>query len=179
MPDALDGVAGPFALGVREHPDWGRATIVVAAVRPDDRIGVEVYRDVRSVDGQPVSAERIVAEIASFPEPVSVIAYDGASGLAPALRRHAAETGLPYDELKPGAIVSACMDVTEMIQARRIAVDDPLIDAQIAGAARRSVGRDGAFRFAIHASLGPIDAVLAMTYAAHGIAYKQRSNIFI
>ena len=59
-----------------------------------------------------------------------------------------------------------------MIQSARLAVGDPLIDAQIATAARRNVGQDGAFRFSRRESLGPIDAVLAMTFAAHAIAYK-------
>ena len=59
-----------------------------------------------------------------------------------------------------------------MIMAGRLAVDDPLIDAQVAGAARRPVGQDGAFRFARNASLGPIDAVMAMAFAAHSAAYS-------
>jgi len=63
------------------------------------------------------------------------------------------------------------MDVAEMIGSARLAVDDRLIDAQIAGLAKRPVGQDGAFRFARNASTGPIDAVLGMTFAAHAIAY--------
>jgi hypothetical protein len=64
------------------------------------------------------------------------------------------------------------MDVTEMVQAGRLAVRDPLIDAQVAGGSRRAVGQDGAFRFSVRDSLGPIDAVLGMAFAAHAIAYK-------
>lgn len=89
------------------------------------------------------------------------------------------ETGFPWDELKPSAVVSACMDVTEMIQAARLAVGDPLIDAQIVGAARRAVGQDGAFRFSRQQSLGPIDAVMAMTFSAHGIVYPRNNGIFL
>ena len=175
---AIGRAGRPFALGIREHPGWERATIAVAGVREDGRIGVEVYRDLRATDG-PVTAERIIAEVDAFPEPVRVIAYPMESGAAAAFRRHADETGQPWDELKPAAIVSACMDTAEMIQSRRLAVDDPLIDAQIAGTARRSVGQDGAFRWSVKDSIGPIDAVYAMTFAAHAIAYSERSNIFI
>jgi len=164
----LDGVAGPYALGIDIQPGWERATIVASAIREDGRVACEVYRDLR--DG--ITAERLIAEVHAFPEPVAAVAYDGVSGAAAAFRRDAAESGHPWDELKPAAVVSACMDVTEMIQSARLAVGDPLIDAQIATAARRNVGQDGAFRFSRRESLGPIDAVLAMTFAAHAIAYK-------
>jgi hypothetical protein len=170
----LEGLTGPFALGVDVQPGWERATIVVAGIRPDGRVGIEVYRDLRASDSTPVTAARLTHEIESFPDPVQVIAYDQVSGAAPAFRRHADETGLPYDELKPSALVAACMDTVEMILSGRIAVDDPLLDAQIGWAARRNVGQDGAFRFGRAASGGPIDAVMAMTFGAHGIVYQDR-----
>jgi phage terminase large subunit-like protein len=53
---------------------------------------------------------------------------------------------------------------------RDLPVDDPLLDAQIPNAARRMVGMDGAFCFSRAQSLGPIDAIIAMTFAAHSIA---------
>lgn len=176
VPDPLHGLTGPYALGVDIQPGWERATIAVAGVREDGRIGVEVYRDIR----ENVTADGLVRLIASFPDPVATIAYDGVSGAAPTFRRDAIETGRPWDELKPAGVVSACMDVVEMIQARRLAVDDPLIDAQIPLAARRDVGQDGAFRFSRQGSAGPIDAVMAMTLAAHAIASPARApQIFI
>ena len=174
----LAGLRGPYALGIREHPGWERATICVAGTRSDGRIGVEVYRDIRGTDAVPVTAARIIGEVDAFPEEVQTIAYDMTSGLAPELRRHAAESGLPYDELKPGAVVSACMDFSEMVQSGRLACRDPLMDAQIATAGRRSVGQDGAFRYSVKDSQGPIDAVLAGAFAAHAIAYQPRMNIF-
>jgi hypothetical protein len=172
---------GPLALGVDVHPGWERATIVAAGL-VGDRVGCEVIADLRGTDDTPLTAARLVAGIHDFPQlgRVVAIAYDFSSGAAAALRRDAQETDLPYDELKPGAIVSACMDVSEMITAHRLAVDDPLIDAQIAGVARRSVGQDGAFRFGRAASPGPIDAVYAMTFAAHAAVYpRERLQIFI
>jgi len=166
----LEGLEGPFALAVDVEPGWGRATITVAGLRADGRVGVEVWRDLR--DG--ITAERLIDEVHAFPNPVVVCAYDGVSGAAPSFRRDAEETGYQWDELKSGAVIAACMDVTEMILAGRLAVDDPLIDAQIAGTARRNVGQDGLFRFSRLASLNPIDAVMSMTLSAHAIVYGGR-----
>lgn len=169
--DPLGGLSGPFALGVDVQPGWERATICAAGIRPDGRVGTSVYRDIRGTEGNPVTAQRMIEEIRKFPDPVVVIAYDGVSGAAQSFQREADETGDPWDALKPAAMVAACMDVDEMIRAGRLAVNDPLLDAQIPLAARRPVGQDGAFRFSRAASLGPIDAVMAMTLAAHAIAY--------
>jgi hypothetical protein len=172
-PEPLAGLTGPYALGVDVQPGWERATICVAGMREDGRVGTEVYRDIRAEPSNPVTAERIIAEVAAFPDmdQVYAIAYDAVSGAAPAFLRHATEKGLPWDALKPAAVMAACMDVTEMILSGRLAVDDPLLDAQIPLAARRDVGQDGGFRFARAASLGPIDAVMAMTFAAHAITF--------
>lgn len=167
----LKGLSGPYALGVDVQPGWERATICVAGIRVDGRVGVEVYRDLRGTEGSPVTAARIIDEVQRFPDPLVVIAHDQVSGAAASFQRHAEETGLPWDALKPAAMVAACMDADEMIRAGRLAVNDPLLDAQIPLAARRPVGQDGAFRFSRAASLGPIDAVMAMTLAAHAIAY--------
>jgi phage terminase large subunit-like protein len=169
--DPLGGLSGPFALGVDVQPGWERATICVAGIRTDGRVGVEVFRDIRATPDTPVTAARIAEDIRKFPDAVAVIAYDQVSGAAASFLREANETGAPWDPLKPAAIVAACMDVDEMIRAGRLAVDDPLLDAQIPLAARRPVGADGAFRFSRAASLGPIDAVMAMVLAAHAIAY--------
>lgn len=171
--EPLAGLSGPFALGIDVNPGWDRATIVVAGIRTDGRIGAEVHRDLRATDGEPITAARILAEVERFPYPVAVIAYDSISGAAPAFLRHEAESGFPWDALKPGAMVAACMDVAEMILSGRLAVDDPLLDAQITLVGRRSVGQDGDFRFSRAASAGPIDAVMALTLAAHAIAYQK------
>lgn len=169
----LDGLTGPYALGVEVQPGWERASITVSGVREDGRIGTEVYRDLRRDAGTSVTADRLVKEIEAFPDidDVVVIAYDGVSGAAPRFARHHEETGFPWDPLKPAAMVAACMDAMEMILAGTLAVDDPLIDAQVKFVKKRPVGQDGAFRFARQASLGPIDAFMAMVLSAHAIAY--------
>jgi hypothetical protein len=167
----LDGLSGPYALGVDVQPGWERATVCVAGIRQDGRVGVEVYADIRGTEHDPVTAARIVAVVERFPDELVTIAYDSVSGAAPAFSRHGDESGLPWEALKPGAVVDACMDVDEMIRSGRLAVDDPLLDAQIPLAARRPVGQEGAFRLSRAASLGAIDGVMAMTLAAHAIVY--------
>ena len=169
----LAGLTGPYALGVDIQPGWERATICAAGTREDGKVGAEVYRDLRRTEGEPVTTARIIAEVEAFPEieNVLVIAYDQVSGGAPAFLRHHEETGLPWDPLKPAAMVAATMDVTERILAGTLAVDDPLIDAQAAMVAKRPVGQDGAFRFSRQASSGPIDAFMAMTLAVHAVAF--------
>ena len=167
-PEPLAGLSGPYALGIDIQPGWERATIAIAGIRGDGRIGVEILHDLR--EGT-VTAQRIVDLVHAFPDPVQVIAFDQVSGAGSAFVRDGEETAWPWDPLKPAAVAAACMDVDEMIRSGRLAVDDPLLDAQIANTARRPVGQDGAFRFDRTHSLGPIDAVFAMTFAAHAIAY--------
>jgi hypothetical protein len=171
----LEGLGGPYALGVDVAPEWTRATICVAGIREDGRVGVEVFRDLRDN----VTADKIIAAVHSFPEDVAAVAYGSVIGAAPSFRRDATETGHPWDELTPSAVVSACMDVSEMVHAKRLAVGDPLIDAQIAGTAKRNVGTEGAFRWSRKDSSGPIDAVYAMTFAAHSILFKGSTGIHI
>jgi hypothetical protein len=169
-PAPLDGLDGPYVLAVDVQSGWQRATISVAGMRTDGRVGVEVLRDIREEPGSPVTAARIIAELEAFPGYVASIVFDSISGIGPELRRRAQETGLPYTELTRGDFVSACMDVTEMIHSGRLAVDDPLLDAQMPMVAKRSVGADGAFCFSRGDSLGPIDAFLSMTFAASAMA---------
>jgi hypothetical protein len=169
----LSGVDGPFALGVQVAVGWMRASIMVAAVRPDGRVAVEVLHDFRGSEDHPVEADQVTAAIATFANthPLQVIAYDASGAIAPAATRHALATGLPYDPLKPAAVVAACMDLDELIGSVRLAHNDPLLDYQLPLAAKRPVGTDGAWRWGIRASAGDVDAIVAMTYAAHAITY--------
>ena len=129
---------------------------------------MEVYRDIR----EDVTVDRLLREVQAFPQPVRVIAYPSVSGASSGFQRDLELTQRPWDELSPGMVVSACMDVYEMIGSARLAVDDPLIGAQSTTVAKRDVGQDGAFRFSRRHSSGPIDAFMAMTFAAHAAAYK-------
>jgi hypothetical protein len=165
----LEDVDGPYALGVDVDPGWSRATITASAIRDDYRVGAEVYADLRA-EAQPLTAERLLDTVRAFPRPVVAIAYDSVSAAAAAFRRDAEQSALPWIEYKPAEVTAACMDMAEMIQSRRLAVDDPLLDAQIPTTAKRNVGQDGAFRFSRAQSLGPIDGVMSMTFACHAIA---------
>lgn len=174
VPHPLRGVDGPYALGVDVALGATRATLAVAAVRLDGRVGVEVLRDLRAPPNSTIASGQLVAVVRGFEQPLAYVAYDKAIGVASALDRDAAESGLPYDGYQPGQMVEACMDVAEMISSQRLAVDDPLLDAQAPYVARRTVGNEGAFRFTRTASSGDIDAFMAMTLAAHAIAYTLR-----
>lgn len=177
LKEPLGSVEPPFALGIGVSPGWERASIAVAGVRPDGRIGVEIHRDFR--DG--VTPAQVTAAVNAFSVErwPQAIAFDASSGGAGEFTRAGEETGQPYDGLKPSAMVSATMDVSEMIMAGRLAVDDPLLDYQIGMVVKRPVGADGAFRFGRSASLGPIDAIEAMALAAHAIAYRgSKPNIW-
>ena len=172
LAEPLAGLEGPFALGIDVQPGWERATVTVAGLRPDGRVGVEVYRDMRADPGHQVFADQIIAAVRGFPDIdyVMAIAYDQVSGAAPAFVRAAMEDGLPWEALKANHVVAACMDLDELVVSRRLAVDDPLLDAQIPMAGRRAIGFEGAFRFSRKESPGPIDAVLSLAFAAHAIA---------
>ena len=165
--EPLAGATESYVLGVDVHPGWERATITVAAMREDGRVGVEVHRDLRGG----LTADDVIEAAESFPaiDRVLRIIVEGSSGLGPAAMRRQVESGYPWELWKPGLVTEACMDVSELIIAGKLAVDDPLLDAQIIMAARRDVGSDGAFRFSRKDSLGPIDGVMAMTFAVHGI----------
>ena len=169
-PDPLKDVPEPFALGIGVAPGWERATIAVAALRPDGRIGVEVFRDLR----ENVSPQAVTEAVDAFSRRqwAQVVAYDASSGGAGEFMRHGQESGNNYDPLGPRAMTMATMDVTEMIAAGRLAVDDPLLDYQIGLVVKRMVGPDGAFRFSRADSLGPIDAIEAMLLAAHAISFS-------
>jgi hypothetical protein len=172
LPSPLEDLVGPFALGIDVQPGWERATVTVAGLRADGRVGVEVYRDIRADAAAPVTGDRIIEVVRGFPaiDYVMAIAYDQVSGAAPAFVRAAMEDGLPWEPLKANQVVAACMDLDELVVSGRLAVDDPLLDAQIPMAGRRAIGFEGAFRFSRKDSPGPIDAVLSMTFAAHAIA---------
>ena len=172
--DPLKDAPGPFALGIDVQPGGVRATIAVAAVRADGRIGVEIFRDLRAGVGQVIGSQQLLTELHRFKERIARVAYDKAIGAASAFERDALESFLPWDGLTPGAMVDACKDVDEMIASGRLAIDDPLLDAQMPHVARRLVGNEGAFRFSRGLSTGPIDAFLAMVLAAHAIAYGQQ-----
>ena len=178
-PDPLADATGPYVLGVSVGPDWLRATVGVASLRVDGSLGVGVLHDLRAQAGHPLTADDVIQAVHSFEGYPAAVLYEGGAAGAPAFKRDAEQTGYPWEELTPAKVAAACGDVAELVQAGLLAVDDPLIDAQVATMGRRPVGMEGAFRFARNVSTGPIDAALAMTWAAHGARRKPVTNIHV
>lgn len=173
LPDPLAATeGGTYALGVGIGPDWQRATVCAAASRDDGRIGAAVVADLRASAERPLTAQNVIDAVRAFPGSVVAVAFEGAAAGAPSFEADAYQTGHPWDKLSPSAVVAASMDVAELVQAGMLAVDDPLLDAQVASAGRKRFGLEGSFRFARSASAGPIDAFLAMVYAVHAIRYN-------
>lgn len=162
----LEGCTGPFYLGVDVHPGWERATVSVAAMREDGRVGLEVWRDLRQSDGE-LTVSTIIAALDAFPGQVAAVIYEAVIGPAAELGRHGEGVwGTEYRPLKPNQVVASCIDFMELMVAGRLAVGDPLLDAQIPMVAKRPVGQDGAYRWSRAHSTGPIDGVFAATFAA-------------
>jgi hypothetical protein len=172
-PDPLAGLEGPFDLGVDVQPGWERASVYVAGVRPDGRVGVEPWRDLRAADG-PLTAQTIIDAVMAFPRPRRTVSYEAVIGPAGELGRHGEnDWGVEWRALKPNQVLAACIDTMQLVQGERIAVADPLLDAQIPMVALRPVGQDGAYRWSRALSSGPIDAVFAMTFAVSAAVNAQ------
>lgn len=168
LANPLAEVSGPYTLAVEVTADWTDATIAVAALRKDGRVGVEIHKHFEGTASAPITGDMVTKVISAFAEKyaVSHIAYPASSALAPSFARHTALTGLPYLALAAVGIPPACADFAEAVGSKRLAHDDPLLDGQMAWAARRFVGREGAWRWAVTASAGPITAVIAATLAS-------------
>lgn len=171
LADPLEGHDDLLALGVDVNAGWDRATIAVAGRRRDGRIGAELYRDLRAADGK-ITPELVIDLVRGFPEinRTVAIAFDLVGAGGPAFARAEQADGLPWTAFGANDVVAASMDVTALILATRLAVDDPLLTAQLAFVDRRPIGAEGAFRFSRQGSTGPIDAWLAMSFAIHAIA---------
>jgi len=170
-------VSDGYVVGVDIQANLSEATIVVAAQRTDGRIGVEVHRHLEQRKELPLSASDVMVEIAKIASKVKVdaIVYPASSALAPAFERHAVESGLPYKALQGPKQAQACADFAEAVTSGRLAHDDPYLDSQIAGAQRRFIGTEGAWRWAISGSpaTGTIAATLASMVAASAAAPVQ------
>lgn len=162
--DPLEGVTA-YHLGIDVHPGWERASVYVAGVRPDGRIGVEPWRDLRAEAG-PLTAATIIEAVRSFPRPRRTVSWEAVIGPAAELGRAGDDDwGVEWRALRPNQVVAACIDMMQLVQAGRIAVADPLLDAQVPMVAMRPIGQDGAYRWSRAMSRGPIDAVFAATFA--------------
>lgn len=178
-PEPVPERADIYHLGVSVGPDWERATITLSAQREDGRVGTGVYRDLRAAPGDALTAKDIIDAVHAFPGYAASVSFEASSAGAPAFRRDRDETGWQWTELRPSDVVAACMDTVELVQAGMLAVDDPLLDAQVALAGRKPVGVEGAFRFARSVSTGPIDALLAATFSTYAARFASDVGIYI
>jgi hypothetical protein len=159
-------VAGGYVVACDVLSTWSEGSIIVAALRKDGKVGVEVHRHLLSRPDRPLTAPDFTREVAAIAAKVKVdkVVYSASSALAPAFERHAAEnSALEYQSMSAVKNLMACADLAEAVTARRIAHDDPFLDSQVAVAQRRFVGSEGAWRWTI--SNAPITGVVAATFA--------------
>lgn len=172
VPSPLDPsvVAGDYVIGVDVTSTWSEGAIVIASLRSDGRVGVEVHRHLKDRAGATLSAAQFTEQIDNLAAKLRVVSivYSQSSALAPALERHRVHTHLPYAPINGVKMQGNCEDFAEAVIAGRLAHDDPYLDSQVAQAQRRYIGSDGAWRWAI--SQTPINGVVAMTMATAAAA---------
>lgn len=161
----LDDVVGRYTIGVDVQASWQQGTIVVAAMRSDGRVGVEVHRHLKARPTQALTADDFVREILQVMSKVDVerIVYAHSSALLPALERVGIERGLPCEPVNSTKLMQACHDFAEAVVSKRLAHDDPFLDSEINVAQRRFIGSDGGWRWVITPE--PVTSVVASTLA--------------
>jgi hypothetical protein len=165
-------VQGNYVIACDVTSTWGEGSIIIAAMRKDGKVGVEVHRHLIARADVPLSASDFTREVAAIAAKVRVdaVVYSASSALAPAFERHAVESMLPYQSIPATKLLMACADFAEAVTSRRLAHDDPFLDSQIASAQRRFIGSDGAWRWTI--SKTPVTGVVAATI---GVAIAAKS----
>jgi hypothetical protein len=163
-PEVVGGEA-KYAIGVDVTSAWSEGSIIVAAQRLDGTVGVETHRYLRQRPDVPLVAEDFTTEVVKLARRLRVehVVYAAQSPLAPALERMGIIHAIPLLPLSYSRNAAACDDFAEAVIAKRIAVDDAHLDAQIGSAQRRFVGSEKQWRWAISAA--PITSVVAMTFA--------------
>ena len=156
-------VAEGYVIACDVVSTWSEGSIIIAALRKDGRVGVEVHRHLLARTERPLTAPDFTREVAAIASKykIDAIVYSASSALAPAFERHATETGLPYLSISASRNIMACADFAEAVTAKRIAHDDPFLDSQVASAQRRFIGSEGAWRWTISGT--PITGVVGMT----------------
>jgi len=176
-PLAPESVAGGYVIACDVLSTWSEGSIIIAALRKDGRVGIEVHRQLLARTERPLTAPDFTREVAAIAAKVKVdaIVYSASSALAPAFERHATETGLPYQAITASRNVMACADFAEAVTAKRIAHDDPFLDSQVASAQRRFIGTEGAWRWTISGTpiTGVVGATLSVAIAAKSVTPVQ------
>lgn len=145
---------------------WSEGSIIVAAQRKDDRVGIEVHRYLQSRPMIPLSADVFMQECDRLIGRLNVeqIVYANSSALAPMMERYAVMRQIKCEALTGVRNMMACHDFAEAVLNKRIAHDDPHLDSQVALAQRRFVGKEGQWRWTI--ALTPITSVVGATFAS-------------
>lgn len=169
-PGDLSHVRSRVAACLDVAPDEQHATLVAAAVLPDERTRVEVvqaWSGFGCMDRVRRDLPALLARVRPqalgwFPDgPAAALTADlaarkGRAGWPPA--------GVSVSEIR-GEVAAVCMGLAEQVVAKRIAHSgDPLLDAQVSGAER--LKRAGGWVYA-RSGEGHVDAVYAMAGAVH------------
>jgi len=176
-PDAWPGAAmrrtmgsapGTAVLAVDVAPAWKRATIAVVAPMGDGTWHAAVARDLRPMEGgivAPVDLERAMVELTAEWDP-ALWAWDQHAAAGVQVERIVTERdwqGRPY----AGRLVVGAHETfySELVAGRLTHEPDGLLDAAIRNA-RSTPTADGGWRLSRRDSVGPIDPILAVIYAA-------------
>lgn len=154
-----------YTIAVDVTPNWSEGSIIVAGQRRDERVGVEVHRYLQARPDVPLTADAFMRECDKLVSKLRVeqIVYANSNALAAAMERYSIMKQVPVVAVTSSRNMVACHDFAEAVMHGRIAHDDPHLDAQVASAQRRFIGKDGQWRWSI--SQAPITSVVGMTLA--------------
>ena len=159
---------GTAVLGVDVAPAWRRATIAVVAPMGDGTWHAAVVADLRPAQGRivaPVDLELAMVQATAEWSPAAW-AWDQHAAAAAQVERIVTERDWTPRAYGGRAIVGAHETFYAELVAGRLTHDpDALVDAAIMNA-RSTPTADGGWRLSRRESVGPIDPILAVLYAA-------------
>lgn len=159
---------GEVALAVDIAPAWRRATIVVVAPMGDGTWHAAVAADLRPAEGRivaPMDLELAMVAATAEWDPIAW-AYDAHAAAGVQVERIVADRDWPSHPYAGRAVVGAHETFyAELVAGRLTHEPDQLLDAAIANA-RSTPTADGGWRLSRRDSVGPIDPILAVIYAA-------------
>lgn len=158
-------VQSSYIVAVDVTANWQEGAIIVAGLRKDGKVGVEVHRHLEARPGTQLNASHFIEQVDNLVSklPVEMTIYSASSALAPSIERHGAQKNLVTKSIPATQMQMACEDFAEAVIANRLVHNDSYLDSQVAKAQRRFIGSDGAWRWSI--SQSPINGVVAMTMA--------------
>lgn len=158
-------------LGVEAEPGWARASIAVAIATADAPTFVGIVGDLVAPAGSTISPAELVAkldEVAAVWSPALVV-WSRAAAAAKHLDAWAAGADVPTMALTPGELRGASeLFRSELIGARLVHPDDPLLSAQARRARPSGPLEAGGWYFSVRESRGAIDGLRAAVWAAWG-----------